>query len=305
MSGKIYVVTGQTATGKTNYAIALALKNNGELISADSRQIYKYLDVVTGKDLGLTDGIFHRKSKIDGFEIGYYNSGKTKIWLYDMVDPAHDFSAFDFKTCAQIVIKDMFSRGKTPILVGGSYFYLKTWLYNTINFPVPPNPDLRKELNNKTVSQLQFELNRINPAILPTMNNSDKNNPHRLIRKIEIAKFTKANPKSNNHINSEYNFEMTGFAHRSKETILRAISDRVEERIRLGAFEETKKILSGNFKVSDPGFQTIGYKQIIQYLENQIDRQHAIDNWITAEIQYAKRQLTFMKKDKNIRWIFI
>src|SRR3989339_604332 len=158
------IVTGQTATGKTRLALELAKKYNGELVNFDSRQIYKYLDIITGKDIP-----------------------KEKIWLYDIVTPDQYFSSFDFVKLVIPIITDIKKRGKTPILVGGTYLYLKHFLYGIDNNNSPPDFKLREKLNNKSVDYLQKMLIKLNKTVFENLNHSDQLNPRRLIRKIEIA----------------------------------------------------------------------------------------------------------------------
>ena len=158
------VITGQTATGKTKLALELAQKHNGELINFDSRQIYKHLDIITGKDIPKNS-----KFKIQNLElknkynIGYYSVTicnhlkpfTTKLWLYDVASPDQYFSSFDFVKLVTPIIEDIKKRGKTPILVGGTYLYLKHLLYGFDENNSPPNFKLREKLNSKSVSYLQ------------------------------------------------------------------------------------------------------------------------------------------------------
>src|SRR3990167_6056165 len=125
---KLVVITGQTATGKTKLALECAEKYNGELVNCDSRQIYKYLDIITGKDKQLL--------------------AKVKVWLYDVVKPDEYFSSFDFVKLALPIIKKILSEGKTPIIVGGTYMYIKHLLYKVETDNIPPDWRLRKELAN-------------------------------------------------------------------------------------------------------------------------------------------------------------
>ncbi|MEK7495116.1 MAG: tRNA (adenosine(37)-N6)-dimethylallyltransferase MiaA [Patescibacteria group bacterium] len=272
------IITGQTATGKTKLALELAQKHNGELINFDSRQIYKYLDIITGKDIP-----------------------KTKIWLYDVVTPDQYFSSFDFVKHVTPIIKDIKKRGKTPILVGGTYLYLKHFLYG-IDDSVPPDFKLREKLNNKSVKELQDILKKLSLQSFNRLNNSDVNNPRRLIRKIEIT----TNPKGTILIRSVLKrtdpVVFIGLRYKNKSKLRQVIKKRVEKRLNNGAVEEVEKLLKVGYKETDPGLKTIGYQQIIKYLNKELTKEKAIDDWVNKEVQYAKRQLTFMKKDKNISW---
>ena len=276
------IVTGQTATGKTKLALELAEKHNGQLVNFDSRQIYKYLDIITGKDLP-----------------------KSKVCLYDIVTPDQYFSSFDFVRLVSPVIKDIEKRGKIPILVGGTYLYLKHLLYGIDDPGGPPNFKLRGKLNTKSVDYLQKTLLKLNKKVFENLNHSDQLNPRRLIRKIEIEKDLKKNSKKNpiDQIGPTSQIsQFIGLKYKDKSALRKVIVKRVVERLKNGAFDEVKKVLKMGYKETDPGMKTIGYQQIIKYLKGEFTKEKALEDWVNKEIQYAKRQLTFMKNDKNIKW---
>lgn len=338
---KCIVITGQTATGKTSYALKLAKEFNGELINCDSRQLYKYLNIITGKDI---PSDCHFEPRLDGSRnlnpnaiIGYYTMQDIKLWLYDVVDPKLSFSSFDYKELATYVIDDIISRGKTPIIVGGSYLYIKQLIYGFESENIPPNWELRKKLEALSVEDLQNKLSKIDKNRLKKMNNSDRNNPRRLIRQIEIASHDRHSQYENNdvipgfdresihvdplrqladhgddigsrgnkqtpRVGLDYQFDLIGFRFADAGKLVERITERVHERIEQGAIVEVENLLKKGYTKHDPGLNTIGYKEIISYLEGKIDKQKAIDRWILSETQYAKRQYTFMKKDLNINW---
>ena len=314
------IIVGQTATGKTKLALELAKKYNGELVNFDSRQIYKYLDIITGKDLPKNSEFIIQNLELKSkYNIGYYSLAiynhlkpfTTKLWLYDVVTPDQYFSSFDFVEKVKPVIDDIKKRGKIPILVGGTYLYLKHLLYGFNDNNVPPNFELRKKLDTKTVKELQDILKKLSPESFNRLNHSDVNNPRRLMRKIEVAIFNSAdltdstdsdrlNPISSNFI--QFNPTIIGIKYKDKSKLRQVIEKRVEERLKNGAIDEVKNILKMGYKSTDPGLKTIGYQQIIKYLNNELTKEKAIEDWINKEVQYAKRQLTFMKKDPNIQW---
>ena len=316
----LIIITGQTATGKTKLALELAKKHNGELINFDSRQIYKYLDIITGKDLPKNSEFIIQNLELKSkYNIGYYSLAiynhlkpfTTKLWLYDVVTPDQYFSSFDFVEKVKPVIDDIKKRGKTPILVGGTYLYLKHLLYGFNDNNVKPNFELRKKLDTKTVKELQDILKKLSPESFNLLNHSDVNNPRRLMRKIEVAIFNSAdltdstdsdrlNPISSGFI--RFHPKIIGLKYRDKSKLRQVIEKRVEERLKNGAIDEVKNILKMGYKSTDPGLKTIGYQQIIKYLNNELTKEKAIEDWINKEVQYAKRQLTFMKKDPNIQW---
>lgn len=288
---QIIVITGQTATGKTKLALQYAKRYNGELINCDSRQVYRYLDIITGKDK--------------------QDLGKTPIHLYDIVDPKEYFSSFDFKMKAEKVISDIIRRNKTPIVVGGTYLYISHLLYGIETENIKPDLKLRKELENKTVSELQEIFKKLNVDEFNKLNQSDRNNPRRLMRKIEIeksenSKFFRVDRGAAERALSpskKFNIELLALRFKKQEQLAKAIRQRVEKRLEQGAVEELKKLLDKSYKLTDPGLKTNGCKEIAEFISGKIAHRQLVDQWTTAEMQYAKRQYTFMKRDKNIKWI--
>lgn len=316
MSKQVIVITGQTGTGKTSLALKLARERNGELVSVDSRQIYKYLDIITGKDVSDASSFMpSAQSKVERlhdptgkFDVGYYIINGIKLWLYDVVDPKEYFSSYDFKKLAKKVIDNIQKRDKLPILVGGTYLYLKHLLYGFETENIPPDWKLRKKLGKQSVTALHDMLRSTNEQMFKHLNQSDRNNPQRLIRKIEIAKFVN-NPMFQykptpgvDWLQRSGDMTFIGLRFGSSQHLEANIKKRVVKRLELGAFDEVKSLLKKGFKNQDPGLKTIGYVQLIDYLEGRKSKEKAIQDWITAEIQYAKRQYTFMKKDRNIVW---
>jgi len=272
----IYALFGQTATGKTARALELAKRYNGELVNFDSRQIYKKLDIVTGKD---------RPEDV-----------AIKIWLYDIVDPKESFSSAQFSMIAKNIILDILKRGKTPILVGGTGYYLSHLLYGIPKTNVKENWDLRDKLKDKSVTELQAILKEKNNNMLEEMNNSDKNNPRRLIRRIEICEEGKIMEKQTQKIQFKETVHFLPFFHASPEIVKEKITKRVEARIKDGAIEEVKKLLEEGYTEQDPGLNAIGYTQLISYIKGKSALDEMKKEWITKEVQYAKRQKTYFAK---------
>lgn len=283
MVKRLFVITGQTASGKTKLALKLKENENGVLINCDSRQIYIYLDIITGKDI-------------------------KDILLYDIIDPKVYFSSFDYAKRAMPLIKKIILDNKTPIIVGGTYLYIKHLLYNIETENIKPDWKLRKQLDKYSLIDLQNKLKEINIKLFNNLNQSDRNNPRRLMRKIEIAKYEKAIKLNKDEIFAfkpffkKINVELIGLKFKKKQDLVKAIKKRVEKRLKQGAIKEVKDLLNKGYSNKDPGLQTIGYKQIIKYLKGEMSKENAIEQWRLKEIQYAKRQYTFMKKDKNIKW---
>lgn len=311
---KIIVITGQTATGKTQYALDLAKKNNGDLISADSRQIYKYLDIVTGKDVEIDSKCKVQNAKlqlkIKSLETNYFLLNNIRLWGLDIITPDQAFSSSQYVQYVLFLINNFVNKDKSIIIVGGTYLYIKHLIYGVKTEGIKPNWKLRKQLDKSSVKQLQKRLTKIDIKLFNQMNQSDQNNPRRLIRKIEIASssITKLLALNNLHTKSlnrsrDYRYKLIGLKFKKRDSLISTITKRVKKRLKDGAVNETEKLLKIGYKKTDPGLSSIGYRQIINYLAGEIDYQKMVNLWITAEVQYARRQYTFMKKDKNIVWI--
>lgn len=326
---KIIVVCGPTATGKTTLALKLASEINGELISADSRQIYIGMDIGTGKDLPSNlkfvnssvekRGVFHlpiTNYKLQSCQTGYYNLNNIKLWLYDIIEPNQTFSAFEFIQLAKLVIADIQQRGKVPIVVGGTGFYIKALIDGLETEGIEPDWELRKKLENWEIGKLKEELLALDPKGLERMNCSDRNNPRRLIRAIEITQ----NPKTQRLKESSFkassksqlqiiNYKLHNLVFigltTSKDILFQRIDQRVDERVKQGIVEEIKQLLNQGYQWSDPGLNTLGYKEWRPFFENKSNQEEIVACWKHDEHNLAKRQLTWFKKDKRIRWFDI
>ncbi len=308
----VIIITGQTATGKTELALELAEKCNGELVNCDSRQIYKHLDIISGKDL--TNDRYRETRKMGGFSVGYYTfdtHARSKIWLYDIISPKEYFSSFDYQQCALFTIKHILDQGKTPIIVGGTYFYLYHLLYSVETENIKPNWELRERFKNSPLKRLQDELKKINRSLFESLNESEKQNPQRLIRKIEVSlihnDFNQESLQKKLSLEKKLSrenlqVEFLGLKYKDRAAELDSIKTRVTKRVEEGAVQEVRAILAKGYTKNDPGMKTIGYQQMIDFLMGTRSKEEMLEAWITKEMQYAKRQFTFMKRDTNIAW---
>ncbi len=281
---KVLVICGPTGVGKTGFGLEMAKKFNGELISADSRQVYKGMDIITGKDLPAK--IKAQRSNIEWKDrnLCFYEIQGVKFWLYDIVNPDEDFNVSFWNECARLVITDILSRGKFPIIVGGTGLYIKSLTHNLDNISIPPDDILRKKLELLDTESLFHQLKSINSQRADSLNNSDRHNPRRLIRAIE----TSSGNISTNEFNN-YKFLQIGLT-ASLVELENRITARVEERICNGAlkeYEDMKKRYDNRL----PSMSTLGYKNWL--------------NWLQDEKKYAKRQLTWFKKYPEIKWFDI
>jgi len=323
MINRLLVICGPTATGKTALGMELAKKFNGELVSADSRQVYKGMDIGTGKDLPKFS-IFNFQFSIDKKQIGYFLLEEIPVWLYDVVEPDYRFNVADYVECATQVIQDIWRRKKLPILVGGTGFYIKALIDGIESLGIPPDWELREKLRNLEIKKLREILREIAPERLAKMNESDRNNSRRLIRAIEIAreipnsKFQIPNKSqipclSGKQANLKFeNVLFVGLTAPYK-VLYERIDRRVEERVKQGIIEEIQKLLKKGYNWENSALgATIGYREWRQYFKNsqfairnsQL-REEIIRRWKFAEHAYARRQMTWFKKDKRIHWFDI
>lgn len=300
MKDKLLVICGPTAMGKSSLAIDMAKIFSGELISADSRQVYKKMDIGTGKDLPVNA---KHKTESGGLS-GYHIVSGVRIWGYDLINPTEDFSVAHYIKYAKRVIRYILSRGKLPILVGGTGLYIKGVVDGIDTAGIPRNEKLRDNLQKKSVAELFEMLSSLDAFRAAGMNISDKKNPRRLIRAIEIAvSKLKAVSKSNNKGGS-YKTLFIGLK-ADREIIDKRIEKRVKDRLKKGAKKEVRKLLNSGVGWSDQSMSSIGYAQWKGYFEGNDNINSAVKNWIKAEQQYSKRQLTWFGRDKRIKWFEI
>lgn len=308
MTAKLLVIIGPTASGKTDLAYSIARKYGGELISADSRQIYSGMDIGTGKDLS-DDASYiivepSIKIKKDRYQYGYYLIRGTKVWLLDLARPDQEFSPSHFYLLANRAVKEILSRGKLPIAVGGSGFYINSLLNPPMTIDVPPDEEIRKKLNKKPVSNLKQLLMKADPDKYLSMNNSDVNNPRRLVRAIEIAEYLKNNPpgKMKNHI-PEYDTLVIGLKV-SKHSLTQRIRARILKRKEAGQLDEIKSLLHKGYSWDALGMNALGYREFREYFSGKRDLDTSLKEWEKNEIRYAKRQMTYFRKMRNIFWFY-
>ena len=281
----ILVICGPTASGKTSLSLEIAkLLPKANILSADSRQIYSGLDILTGKDIpeNIPDSI--------------------KIYGLDIVEADLSFNLADFVQYAQSIIRKSLDE-KTPlIIVGGTGLYLKAITSNLLNVHIPPNQKIRRELEKKDLASLQKILLKLNPEKLKSMNNSDLHNPRRLIRAIEISKGQTPGVSSSRESCLTPPYFLWIGLNPDKDTLKENIRLRVLERIDSGAVDEVKNLIKNNPDKNHPVFTSLGVREIKDYLDQKISREQLIDLWTKAEIDYARRQIVWFKKQTGIVW---
>lgn len=256
---KILVVCGPTATGKTGLAISLAQTFHGELVSADSRQVYKGLDALTGKD----------------------RSWDIPIHLYDVVEPGEEFSVSHFVRLAEAAIADIGRRKKLPIVVGGTGFYLRALTKPFETIAIPPDWPRRRQLETLPVNTLQT---LVDSTRLERMNESDRKNPRRLIRAIEVAGNTSSQRTPT------YDALWLGLT-----APLPIIKQRIKERIAKRFADAAHEARTGLPPI-------LGAEALLAFSSGANTREEAFTKWTQAEYDYAKRQRLWFRKEKDIHW---
>jgi tRNA dimethylallyltransferase len=293
---KILVICGPTAIGKTSLALNFANKYNGELLVADSRQVYRGMDIVTGKDIP-EGGHF-----VEGTTSYWETENAIRIWLTDLVNPKKDFSVALWQRSALKILKLLEKEKSLPIIVGGTGLYIKSLSGEIETIGIKPNKTLRLSLSGKTTEELYDMLAQMDSVKAASMNHSDRNNPFRLIRAIEVADagFKKIKKRKA----SKYDFLKIGLSC-PKEELFNRISLRVDERLKNGAIEETEKMLQQGLTLQNRSMSVFGYKELIDYINGNLSLDAAVSNWKKEEQKYAQRQMTWFKKDKEIKWFDI
>lgn len=275
---KVLVIVGPTASGKSALAIELAKRFNGEVISADSRQVYRGLNIGAGKVT---------KREMEG--ISHH--------LLDVANPKQTFTAAEFAGEGRKAIADIAARGKLPIICGGTGFYIDA-LLGTIALPnVPPNQKLRAKLATKNAAELFATLLKLDPRRAQTI---DPHNPVRLIRAIEIATALGAVPSQPQE--KHYDTLWIGIEWQPKKLHQR-IHDRLLARMKSGMVAEVKRLHASGLSYKRMRELGLEYRFLADYLHGRLDKETTLVQLETAIRHYAKRQLTYWRKNKTIRWI--
>lgn len=280
LTNKLIVILGPTASGKTDLSVKLAKKFGGEIVSADSRQVYKGMDVGSGK---IT------KKEMAGIP----------HWLLDVANPKRKFTVAQYQKLAQKAIKNIQKRGKLPILVGGTGFYIQSVVDGTAIPEVKPNWELRKKLELKPLPELVKRLARLDPKRAAII---DKNNPRRVVRALEIAlalggPVPSVQPKGTGFVVLQIGIKI------SKEKLKKNIQKRLQKRLQKNAIinevKKLRKILSWK-RLEEFGLE---YRFVAQYLQNKISKEEMINKIQKESEHYAKRQITWFKRNKKINWV--
>ena len=288
MPPKILVIVGPTASGKTRMAVELAQRHNGEVISADSMQIYRTMDIGTAKptqeEMG---GIPHH--------------------MIDVADPEEDFSVARYVEMAARCVDDVLARGKLPIVAGGTGLYIDSLLSGRTFAPFSPDSALRGELERELAEkggQAMLEaLAQVDPEAAQRLHPNDHK---RIIRALEVYRSTGKTITQHNRetqaIPPRYNALTIGLAFQDRQAMWRRIDQRVDEMVAAGLEDEVRRLLTSGISPKCTAMQAIGYKEFTQALSGEMTWQEATDVVKLRSRQYAKRQLTWFGRNPNTRW---
>lgn len=287
---KIVCVAGPTASGKTAYAIQLAKARGGEIVSCDSMQIYKYMDIGTAKPTA-------------------EERAAVPHYMIDIVDPKDDYSVADFVRDARVCIDDILSRGKVPILCGGTGLYMDSVVSRIEFADNMRNDDYRAELWKIAEAEdgkkrLYDMLCRADPDSAEKMH---MNNIKRVIRALEICKVSGMTKTEADRLAKKepiYDAEIIGLT-MERERLYERINMRVDVMMNQGLLKEVERLLEMGIRRDGTAMQAIGYKEIVQYLDGSCTLAEAVDKIKTESRRYAKRQLTWFRRNTNINWITV
>ena len=289
MPPKILVIVGPTASGKTRMAVELAQRHNGEVISADSMQIYRTMDIGTAKPT---------KEEMGG----------VPHHMIDVADPEEDFSVARYVEMAARCVDDVLARGKLPIVAGGTGLYIDSLLSGRTFAPFSPDSALRgeleRELEEKGGQAMLEALAQVDPEAAQRLHPNDHK---RIIRALEVYRSTGKTITQHNRetqaIPPRYNALTIGLAFQDRQAMWRRIDQRVDEMVAAGLEDEVRRLLTSGISPKCTAMQAIGYKEFTQALSGEMTWQEAADVVKLRSRQYAKRQLTWFGRNPNTRWV--
>ena len=285
---QIIVVAGPTAVGKTKFAIEIAKAFNGEVVSCDSMQLYKYMDIGSAKPTA-------------------EEQAQVKHWLVDEIDPKESFSVAIYQKMAKACIEDIFSRGKTPVICGGTGLYLNSLLYEMDFSNAPHDDELRQTLENEAeLFGPEYIYNKLKEADPIAAERIHPNNVKKVIRALEgaISGNTITDFKNCQEKCKDYDTILIGLT-RNRTELYDRINLRVDIMVEQGLFEEVEGLLQMGLEEADISMKGIGYKEIIGYFDGLYTKEEAIDLIKKNSRHLAKRQLTWFRRYDDMTWFDI
>ena len=284
---KVIVICGPTASGKTSLSVELAKKCNGEIISADSMQIYKEMNIGTAKVT---------PEEMQGI----------KHYMIDIVSPTERYSVAEFKVQAEKAIEEILKKGKTPIIAGGTGLYINSLIYNIQYNDIKIDEEYRKYLEERVekegLQNLYEEAKKIDCEAMKSISQNDKK---RILRVLEMYHQT---GKTKTELEKESRKEEVKYDYKvyainwEREELYKRINKRVDIMIEQGLIKEVENILK-KYNKFPTAMQGLGYKEVVEYLDKKITKEEMIEKIKMETRRYAKRQITWFKKIENVKWI--
>lgn len=283
---KVIVIGGPTASGKTSLSIELAKKINGQIVSADSMQIYEDMNIGTAKP---------DKEEMQSI----------KHYLIDFISPENRYSVADYKKDAKKAIKEIIEKGKTPIVVGGTGLYIDSLIYeieyNEIQTDLKYREELEKRVLEEGLENLYNEAKKIDPEAIKKISINDKKRILRILEIYKETKKTKTQLELESRKEPEYDYKVFAI-NMDREILYDRINKRVDIMIEKGLIEEVKNICN-KYKEFPTAMQGLGYKEVVEYLEKKVTKEEMIEKIKMESRRYAKRQLTWFRKNKQTIWL--
>ena len=285
---KVIVITGPTATGKTALSIQLAKQIGGEIVSADSMQIYKHMDIGTAKPTV--------EQRLE-----------AKHHMIDIIEPSDEYSVNRYINDAAECIEDIFSRSKTPIITGGTGLYIDSLLCGR-DFSARNDTGLRKTLEMQYDSKgglyMLSMLSRFDPESAQALHPNDKK---RIVRAIEVYKTTGKTISRHNYetklLPPRYEAVKIALTYADREKLYEKINNRVDDMIESGLENEVRNLIKMNVPKTATAMQAIGYKEMLEVIDGKISMENAVEKIKQESRRYAKRQLTWLRRDKVVEWL--
>lgn len=282
----VIVIVGPTASGKTELAIEVAKAINGEIVSADSMQIYKEMNIGTAKP---------NKEEMQGI----------KHYMLDFIKPDIRYSVAEYKKEAKKAIKEILQKGKIPIVVGGTGLYIDSLIYEIefleLETPLEYRKRLEKQAENEGLEKLYEKAKEIDEEASKKISPNDKKRIFRILEIYYQTGKTKTELEKDSKKEVEYNYKVFAI-NRNRDELYSRINKRVDEMLENGLIEEVKTIYK-KYKEFPTAMQALGYKEVVEYLEKRCSKEEMIEKIKRESRRYAKRQLTWFRKNKQTIWL--
>jgi len=299
---KVIIILGPTATGKTRLGVRIASKVDGEIISADSRQVYKGMDIGTGKDMGdyCLQVTSNKKQVTKKLQISNLKTVKIPYHLIDIVSPKTEFNVAKWLVLTKKAIADIHKLGKVPIVVGGTGLYISALVEGFNLAGAKPDKDLRKKLEATPLSRLLARLRKLDPA---TFKKIDKKNKRRVVRAVEICLVGKGKASKLRQVEApEFDFLILGVK-RERSEINKLIDRRADKWMKQGIVDEVKKLRRQGVSWKRLDGFGLEYRWVSKYLQGEVGEEEMLSRMKTSIHQFAKRQMVWFGKMGNVKWV--